>query len=68
MNSDKLDFTIDLILSMAIKDFAWQEGIPEEEARDKLMSSTAVSLLYDTENKIWTEGSDALIRLYREIG
>ena len=68
MNSDRLDITIDMILCMAIKDLALKDGISEEEARDKLMSSDAVSLIYDTSNQLWTEGPDALIRLYKEIG
>ena len=67
MSSDKLNFSVDLVLCMAIKDYSVEEGISEEEARNRIMSSEVVSLLYDTDNRLWTEGPDEIIRLYKEL-
>lgn len=69
MNSEKrINSTVDLIICDAIKDYAKEENISEGESRERLMSSKAVELFYDTSNGIWTQGPDELIRLYRKIG
>ena len=68
MKSPKIDFSIDLLICMAIKDLSAQEQISEAEARNRLLASRAVQLVYDPSNQLWTEGPDALLELYREIG
>ena len=68
MKSDRLDLTIDMIICMAIKDLAAEEGISEDEARNRIMSSKAVGDLYDESNEIWSDGPDAFLRLFKEIG
>ena len=34
----------------------------------KIMSSKAVELLLDQKNELWTEGPDAFVKLYKEVG
>ena len=68
MKSDRINVSVDLLICMAIKDLAEELNISEQEARDKIMSSKAVELLLDQDNKLWTEGPDAFIRLFKEIG
>lgn len=68
MTSDRIDLTIDLIICMAIKDLARELNISENEARDRIMASKAVELIFDQDNNIWTEGPDALVELYKKIG
>lgn len=68
MTSDRIDLTIDLVICMAIKDLARELNISENEARDRIMASKAVELIFDQDNNVWTEGPDALVELYKEIG
>lgn len=68
MTSDRIDITIDLVICMAIKDLAQELNISENEARDRIMASKTVELIFDQDNNIWTEGPDALVELYKEIG
>lgn len=68
MTSERIDLTIDLIICMAIKDLARELNISENEARDRIMASKAVELIFDQDNNIWTEGPDALVELYKKIG
>ena len=68
MKSDRIDFSVDLVICMAIRDLAEELHISEKEARNKIMSSKAVELLLNRETELWTEGPDAFIKLYKEIG
>lgn len=68
MKSDRIDLSVDLVICMAIKDLAEELHISEKEARNKIMSSKAVELLLDQKNELWTEGPDAFVKLYKEVG
>ena len=68
MKSNKIDATVDMIICMATKDLSKEDKISEDEARNKIMSSKAIEILYDESNKLWTEGPDSFLKLYREIG
>lgn len=68
MTSERINLTVDLVICMAIKDLARELNISENEARDRIMASKAVELIFDQDNNVWTEGPDALVELYKEIG
>lgn len=68
MTSERINLTVDLVICMAIKDLARELNISENEARDRIMASKAVELIFDQDNNVWTEGPDALVDLYKEIG
>lgn len=61
MNSDTMNMTANLNLSMAIQDYAKEKGISESEARNIFLSSDLIDALFDFENGLWGEGPDALI-------
>ena len=68
MRSDKINTAITLIIAMSIEDYAKENGIPVEAARNIVLSSSAVKLLKDPETGVWREGPDAFIDLLRKIG
>ena len=57
----------DMVLIMAIEDYAKKEGITQEESRDLFLSSEAAQLLYDSSNGIWGEGPDGFMELFENI-
>ena len=64
----RINGSIDEIICAAIQDYAKEMNISEDESRDKLLASKTVALVYDASNGIWTQGPDALIELFKEIG
>ena len=68
MKSDKLNLSIDMVISMAIRDFALQKKISEAESRNRIMSSNAVEVLYDPKSGLWAEGPDSFLNFYQQIG
>ena len=48
----------DLVLADAIVDMAAEEGITREEARKRILTSSAYAALYDLETGLWGLGPD----------
>ena len=67
MNPDIIKTCADMILSMAIEDFAAEEGITIAEARDRLLESKAYDCLYDPDTNLWMEGPDYFLDFYRQV-
>lgn len=68
MTSEKIDTAINLVLTMAIEDYAISKNISIDESRKIILSSKAVEMLIDPETGIWCEGPDAFIDLFESIG
>ena len=65
--SEKMTFCADLILTDAIENFALEENITIEEARNKLLSSKACECLYNFDSGLWKEGPDYFLDFYRKV-
>ena len=55
MTSERINLTVDLVICMAIKDLARELNISENEARDRIMASKAVELIFDQDNNVSAE-------------
>lgn len=56
-----------LILTMAIENFAHDHNIPLEEARNQILMSKACESLYNFNTRLWAEGPDYFLAFYDAI-
>ena len=56
-----------MILADAIEDFAAEENISIEEARNLLINSKAYNCLYAPDSNLWMEGPDYFLDFFRRI-
>lgn len=68
MTSEKIEAAINLVLTMAIEDYAVSKKISVDESRRIILASKAVESLMNPETGIWKEGPDAFIELMEDIG
>ena len=59
-------FCADLILTDAIMDMAEEDGITWQEARSKIINSSAYTALYDFETGLWGNGPDYFRDFYKK--
>ena len=67
MTSEKTKTAINLVLTMAIEDYAASKNISIDESRRIVLSSKAIDILVDPETGLWKEGPDAFIELMEDI-
>lgn len=59
-------FCADMILTDAIMDMAEEDGITWQEARSKIINSSAYTTLYDFETGLWGNGPDYFRDFYKK--
>lgn len=65
-NTEQKRFCADLILTDAIMDTAEEKGITLQEARSKIIDSSAYTALYDFETGLWGNGPDYFRDFYKK--
>ena len=67
MNAEQKKFCTDLILTDVIMDMAEEEKKTWQEARSKIINSSAYMALYDFETGLWKNGPDYFRDYYNRI-
>ena len=66
ISKDQIDFTIDVLIAMAVEEIAEDTGKkPKEVLSDFLVSKTG-KLLCDEKTKLWCNGPSYLADMYKE--
>ena len=67
MTSEKIKTAINLVMTMAIEDYAACKNICIDESRRIILSTKSIEILMDPESGLWKEGPDAFIEFMEDI-
>ena len=67
MSYEQKVFCAELILTAAIMDMAEDEGISRQEARSRIINSTAYDALYNFDTGLWAQGPDYFRSFYQSV-
>lgn len=69
ISKEKMDFTIDLLITMAVEEIAEETGKDSKEVLGDFLCSKTGKALYDKETRLWCNGPSYIAELYMdEIG
>lgn len=69
ISKEKMDFTIDLLITMAVEEIAEETGKDSKEVLSDFLCSKTGKALYDKETRLWCNGPSYIAELYmNEIG
>lgn len=69
ISKEKIDFTIDLLITMAVEEIAEETGKDCKEVLGDFLCSKTGKALYDKETRLWCNGPSYIAELYMdEIG
>ena len=69
ISKEKMDFTIDLLITMAVEEIAEETGKDCKEVLGDFLCSKTGKALYDKETSLWCHGPSYIAELYMdEIG
>jgi len=63
---EKMDYTIDLLITMAVEEIAEETGKNSKEVLQDFLSSKTGKALYDENTKLWCNGPSYIAELYME--
>ncbi len=63
---EKLDYTIDLLITMVVEEIAEDTGKNRNDILIEFLSSKTGKALYDPSNRLWWNGPSYLVELYNE--
>ncbi len=63
---EKMNYTIDLLISMAVEEIAEENGKNSKEVLQAFLSSKTGKALYDESTKLWCNGPAYIAELYME--
>lgn len=63
---EKMDYTIDLLITMIVEELAEETGRDSKEILIDFLSSKTGKALYDAENRLWCNGPSYIVDLYIE--
>ncbi len=66
LSKEKIDFTIDLLITMTVEEIAEETGKARKDVLIDFLSSKTGKALYDEETGLWRNGPSYLAELYRE--
>lgn len=66
ISKEKMDFTIDLLITMAVEEIAEETGKESKEVLSDFLRSKTGKALYDKETRIWCNGPSYIAELYME--
>ena len=61
-----MDYTIDLLITMAVEEIAEETGKNSKEVLQDFLSSKTGKALYDENTKLWCNGPSYIAELYME--
>ena len=66
ISKEKMDFTIDLLITMAFEEISQETGKDSKEVLADFMCSKTGKALYDKETRLWCNGPSYIADLYME--
>ena len=63
---EKMNYTIDLLISMAVEEIAEENRKNSKEVLQDFLSSKTGKALYDESTKLWCNGPSYIAELYME--
>ena len=63
---EKIDFTIDLLITMAVDEIAEETGRDSKDVLADFLCSKTGKALYDKETRLWCNGPSYIAELYME--
>ena len=66
ISKEKMDFTIDLLITMAVEEIAEETGKDSKEVLTDFLLSKTGKALYDKKTKLWCNGPSYIAELYME--
>lgn len=63
---EKMDYTIDLLITMAVEEIADETGKDSKEVLIDFLSSKTGKALYDKETRLWCNGPSYIAEMYME--
>ncbi len=63
---EKMDFTIDLLITMVVQEIAEELGKDSKEVLEEFLCSNTCKALYDKETRLWCNGPSYIVELYME--
>ena len=66
LSKEKMDFTIDLLITMAVEEIAEDTGKDSKEVLTEFLCSKTGKALYDKETRLWCNGPSYIAELYME--
>lgn len=63
---EKMDYTIDLLITMIVEEIAEETGKESKEILTDFLSSKIGKVLYDADTKLWCYGPSYIADLYLE--
>ncbi len=64
ISKEKMDFTIDLLITMTVEEIAEETGVDSKEILKDFLCSKTGKALYDTNTKLWCNGPSYIAELY----
>lgn len=65
LTKERIDFTIDLLISMAVEELAEDLNKPAVDILPDFIESKTGKLLYDESSKLWWNGPSYIAELYK---
>ena len=66
ISKEKMDFTIDLLITMAVEEIAEETGKESKDILTDFLCSKTGRALYDKETRLWCNGPSYIAELYME--
>ena len=66
ISQEKLDFTIDLLITMVVEELTEETGRESKEVLTDFLCSKTGKVLYDPETMLWCNGPSYIAELYME--
>lgn len=66
ISKEKMDFTIDLLITMAVEEIAEKTGKDSKEVLADFLCSKTGKALYDKETRLWCNDPSYIAELYME--
>lgn len=66
ISKEKMDYTIDLLITMVIDEIAEETGKDRKEVLTDFLCSKTGKALYDEKTRLWCNGPSYIVELYME--
>ena len=63
---EKIDFTIDLLITMAVEEIAEETGRDSKDVLADFLCSKTGKALYDKETRLWCNGPSYIAEMYMD--
>ena len=66
ISKERMDYTIDLLITMTVEEIAENTGKPTNEVLVEFLRSKTGKALYDESTKLWCNGPTYIAEMYME--